>query len=153
MMRGLILVWVGLVVVAVAVADDRMAGRVGKLREERSRLLDKLRKIDAKIAVEQGKCPHPAEQQWIDRHIYIGDDFVCDVCGERRSTWPSQLTFENGHYRPTTKLEFAAAKAYLERVEAADSRRLRNEAPSPTAPLPRETPGRGETGSELGGGS
>ncbi len=40
-MRCLILLFVG--VTAVAVADDRMQSRVGKLREERrSRLLDKL---------------------------------------------------------------------------------------------------------------
>lgn len=126
-MRGLILVWVGLVVVAVGVADDQMSGRVGKLREERSQLLARLRQLDAKIAEEQGKCSHPADQQRIDRHIYIGNEFVCEVCGERRNTWPAEMTFENGHYRPTTKSEFAAAKAYLERVEAAELRRFRKE--------------------------
>ncbi len=64
------------------------------------------------------------------------------------------MTFENGHYRPTTKAEFAAARDYLERVEAADSRRLQSpvKTPSPPAPLPREARGRGETGSGLGGG-
>tara|TARA_A100001391_G_scaffold204926_2_gene202481 strand:+ start:173 stop:640 length:468 start_codon:yes stop_codon:yes gene_type:complete len=150
-MRRLSLVWVGLVIVAVGVADDQM---VGQLQKERSRLLARLRQVDEKIAAEQGRCPHPAEKQKIDRHIYIGDEFICQDCGDRRSTWPSLMTFEDGRYRPTSEAEFAAAKEYLERVERANSRRLRNadktSSQPRTAPIPGETPEESEYGYRTG---
>lgn len=127
MMRVLMLMLVGFAVVAVA--DDQMQARVGKLWAERAELLVRLRQLDVSIAAERKECSHPAEQQTIDQHIYVGSEFVCEVCGERRSTWPAFYTFENGHYRPTSQREFSAAKAYLERVQAAEaeSRRLRIE--------------------------